>query len=84
MDALRFASIILTLATRYQFSVTSWGRSVERNASTGGHVNSRHLSWEAVDVVLDKDKDRESFISSAQRLSLKVVEEKECIHLQTP
>jgi len=84
MDAVEFAAVVLTLRTRFPFSVTSWGRTEARNKAVGGHPNSRHLTFEAVDVVLDDPKQKTECIAVAQRLGLKIADESNCLHLQTP
>ena len=45
-----FAVSLLAYCAATQASVTSWGRSPERNARVGGHVNSLHQVWLAADV----------------------------------
>ena len=84
MDAIDFALTILTLRSRFAFSVTSWGRTEAHNKAVGGHANSRHLTFEAADVVLDDPTQLSDCISVAQRLGLKVANEPHCLHLQTP
>lgn len=84
MDAVSFATLVLTLRTRFPFSITSWGRTEKHNKDVGGHVNSRHLTFEAVDTVLDDPKQKAEMIAVAQRLGLKTVDESECLHLQSP
>jgi hypothetical protein len=84
MNALEFATIILTLAVRYRFSVTSWGRTVKHNKDVGGDKNSRHLLFCAVDCVLDSGEDEALFLADVKRLGLKFLPEGDHIHLQTP
>lgn len=84
MSAQEFAQRILTLALRFRFSVTSWGRTPGRNKRVGGDVNSRHLSWQAVDVVLDVASNRKRFHAECRRIGLIPVDEGDHIHVQTP
>ena len=72
----------LALAVKYHFSITSSLRSVARNKRVGGHRNSRHLMFLADDCVLDDKKDIRSFVKDAKRLGLKVLIEKDHVHLQ--
>lgn len=77
----------LCLAARYQFSTGSGRRTVKRNNSphVKGHKNSRHLlGFVADDCYLDFNSDQAFFIADAKRLGLKVVIEKDHIHIQTP
>ena len=84
MSAQEFAQRILTLATRFRFSVTSWGRTPKRNENKGGHPNSRHQSWQAADVVLDDSEDLNAFEAECRRIGLIPVDESDHIHVQTP
>lgn len=84
MSAQEFAQRILTLATRWRFSVTSWGRTPTRNKRKGGHPNSRHQTWQAVDIVLDKAAEKKAFRTECRRIGLIPVSEGDHIHVQTP
>jgi len=79
-----FVQAVLTLRLRFEFSVTSWGRTDKHNLVVGGKVGSRHLTWQAVDIRLDNGTDKATFRSAAERLGLKVVDEPDHLHLQTP
>lgn len=81
---MRFTDKILTLAVRFDFSVTSWIRSPERNATVGGVADSRHLYGLAVDVVLDRGADRPAFEAAAKTLGLQVIFEEDHLHVQEP
>ncbi len=82
MDAVVFSTKIVTLSIRHRMSVTSWIRSVSRNARVGGAANSRHMLGLAVDIVLDRDQDLEMFLSDCRRLGLRAIDEGDHIHVQ--
>lgn len=77
-----FALAVATLAVEFDLSVTSWYRSHKRNKSVGGVENSLHLCGLAVDIVLDNDSDKESFIKRAQRFGLRIIDEGHHLHIQ--
>lgn len=66
----------------YPGSITSGRRSRLRNAEVGGHPRSLHLCGLAFDVVLDDHSDSAGFAIMCERLGLKVVLEKDHIHVQ--
>ncbi len=82
-DAVYFATLILTLALRFDFYITSWGRSLKHNKSVGGKDNSRHLFWTAVDCVLDDPSEAELFHAECKRMGLTSLDEGDHIHIQT-
>ena len=45
-----FAASVIAFCAWSRGSVTSWGRSPERNAAVGGHVHSLHLTFLAADI----------------------------------
>lgn len=55
------------------FSVTSWGRTAQRNKAVGGVANSWHLDYMAVDVVLDDVSDLNRLRQYCAALSLEVI-----------
>ncbi|MCH8134709.1 MAG: hypothetical protein IIB77_01875 [Proteobacteria bacterium] len=83
-SALNFVSMILTLALRHQFSISSWGRTVAHNRAVEGHENSRHLLWQAVDCTLDDMGGYDAFYADAIRMGLVVVREGDHVHVQMP
>lgn len=83
MDALDFARTMILICPRFGASVKEWGRSPIRNRNAGGPNDSRHLAWEACDVVLDDPKDKQSFMKECLRFGLKVIDEEEHLHVQT-
>ena len=84
MSVQDFTLAILSLASRFRFSVTSWGRSEQHNTAVGGVVDSTHLYWLAVDVVLDSDLDTIAFCEAARRLGLVCLSEPGHLHVQIP
>lgn len=53
MDVRDFAAAIRAYRITFAGSITSWGRTVERNSTVGGVANSAHLTDLAVDMVYD-------------------------------
>jgi hypothetical protein len=53
MDVETFARGVRAYRLTFSGSITSWGRTVERNAAVGGVANSAHLADLAVDIVYD-------------------------------
>jgi len=80
---LNFAADVLFLAELYPFSVTSWGRTVERNKAVGGARRSRHIDFAAVDFVLDAGAShRDALIAMARKLGCRVIPENDHIHIE--
>jgi len=79
-----FTIAVLGLAARFRFSITSWGRSVAHNAAVGGHPDSMHLYFLAVDCELDDPLDEPAFVQTAERLGLQVIREPRHLHVQIP
>lgn len=82
MDAAKFAATIITLKTRFRFSVTSWFRTDSRNSAVGGQPNSTHLYGLGIDVILDDLSDLVDFRTAAARFDLSVLDERDHLHLQ--
>ena len=53
MNVGEFTQNVVTLALKYNLSITSWGRTRARNTLVGGVANSYHLIWLGVDLVFD-------------------------------
>ena len=82
MGPLDFHVLLMALDAHYPFSVTGGKRTAKRNKKVGGHPDSRHLQWMAVDVVLDNLGDQWKFVDECLRQSLQVEIEKDHIHVQ--
>lgn len=64
------------------FSVTSWYRSVKRNAKVGGHPQSKHLVGLGLDIVLDDPKDKPTIIKMLNAFGLSALDEGDHLHIQ--
>ena len=87
---MEFVCSIYELWDEFGFSVTSWFRSVKRNASVGGEDTSKHLRGLAVDVVpddIDDESKYQALKEKAMSKALIVVDERKTakphIHIQT-
>ena len=49
-DAIRFAALVVPVLRECDGWVYSWGRSDERNRDVGGHPESRHIDFCAIDA----------------------------------
>lgn len=58
----------------YNGSITSWGRTVERNRNKGGHRHSWHLDWLAFDVAIDDKNNRILFKTELKEKGKRVLE----------
>ena len=63
-------------------SVTSWGRTVQRNKRVGGVPRSWHLQFQAVDVAYDKRPTLAEAQEKAKAQGLLVIREKDHDHVQ--
>lgn len=82
MDVATFAAAVITLKTRFRFSVTSWFRTDSHNHAVGGQPNSTHLYGLGVDVILDDPADKPDFTAAASRFDITVLDEKDHLHCQ--
>ena len=82
MTASQFAECILTLALRFSFSVTSWGRSLRYNQEVDGVASSFHLDFRSVDILLDPLAHKDGFILRAEQMGLLVLDEGDHLHVQ--
>ena len=81
---LDFVLTVRVICQIYDGSVTSLGRTDERNLAVGGHSNSRHR-WarnaSAIDVVFDSPEGFDKAAAAAQKCGLKVVKYVERLQL---
>ena len=78
-----FIQKVFALCIEFDGSVTSWGRTPERNRLVGGHLASFHKNWLAIDVILDDmgDNNVRHFIEKAVRMGIRAIDEREKGHL---
>ena len=84
MTPSEFADALRGYCAATRGSVTSWGRSPERNEQVGGHVRSKHMVWLAGDVGYSPNP-RPSLAAArhaAKQLGLKLLRESDHDHLQ--
>jgi len=80
----QFAECLIAYCAWAGGSVTSWGRSPERNEAVGGHADSSHLVWLGADIGYwpNPEPDLEIAQRRARRLGMKLVRESDHDHLQ--
>lgn len=81
-----FAETMLRLRLQFKFSCSSWGRTPAHNKAVGGVPNSHHLTWTAMDCVLDDPiHDSVKFVEAAHAAGLQAdCSDKDHIHLEVP
>lgn len=77
-----FASALVAYCYSTNASVTSWGRTKQRNQSVGGHPASWHRSFLGADVVYDEPVPKAEARLMASRHGLRLVREGDHDHLQ--
>lgn len=85
MDVLTVVGFVMRvygLAVVVPGSVTSWGRSLKRNAAVGGDPFSGHLFWLGVDYVADDPRQLERARTYCRLVGLVLVVEKDHWHLE--
>ena len=84
MTPLEFAERMMAYCAWSRGSVTSWGRSPERNATVGGHPHSYHQVWLGMDVgyAPNPKPPLAAARRRAQQLKLKLVREGDHDHFQ--
>ena len=82
MTANAFAELLRAYCLSVGASVTSWGRTLRRNAEVGGVPHSPHLSWVGADVVYDAPIPIEQREAFAEALGLRLIAEADHDHLQ--
>jgi len=79
---LDFAGRLLAIRRHTAVSVTSWGRTLRRNALVGGIDHSLHLDWLAADLVPDDPAQSQAVAELARRNGLQAVVEADHIHVE--
>jgi len=84
MTPLEFAEALMAYCAWSRGSVTSWGRSPERNAQVGGHPYSLHQIWLGADVGYHPNPKPAEDVARrmASRLGIRLVREGDHDHLQ--
>ena len=82
MTVAEFATRLELMRKNFEFSVTSWFRSVKRNAKVGGHPNSKHLIGLGADIIPDNFTILSKFRSFAALHDISVLDEGDHWHLQ--
>lgn len=83
-----FVRKIFVLGDEFDFSITSWKRTLKRNTMVGSKFpgTSKHLTWLAVDIVLDDITKKDAFLKKVKELGLHYLDEylsgKMHIHIQ--
>lgn len=78
-----FYVLIFALCKIFGGSTTSGIRSVKRNASVGGVIDSKHLTGFGVDIVLDDPKSAPAFKAAVRAVGLAWLDEGDHFHVQT-
>ena len=79
---LDFVSRVLEVRLKWDFSVTSWGRTPARNALVKGVAGSLHMMWTGIDIVLDVQEKRFEFEKDCTSVGLRAIYEEDHYHLQ--
>ena len=82
MDVIGFIMPVITLRAKYQFSVSSWGRTVKHNKEVGGVEGSDHLLWLGLDAILEPLEKNLDFEKDCSRLGLFALFQKDHYHLR--
>lgn len=77
-----FAVAVYRYCRAVSGSVTSWLRSVPRNAAVGGKPNSAHLAGLGADVVVESRMSTDDRHRLAAELGLRLIVESDHDHLQ--
>jgi hypothetical protein len=81
-QVLDFVKRVLRIRLKWDFSVTSWGRTSKRNTFIHGVPGSLHMVWGAVDVVLDDQQKNVEFEKDCSAVGLQAIYEQDHYHLQ--
>lgn len=77
-----FAIAILLLVGQVDFSVTSWIRTEKRNHMVGGVETSKHLTGQAVDIVLDDWADLDKLLKLLDKTCLFIGIQQYHLHIE--
>lgn len=66
---------IAYLTGKFEGSVTSGHRTLQRNRAVGGAADSQHLGYRAADIVLDNWMEKDALIAEAKKAGLAVFDE---------
>jgi hypothetical protein len=81
-EVLDFAKRVLHVRMKWDFSVTSWGRTPKRNVFVKGVTGSLHMMWTGMDVVLDDQLKNVDFEKDCASVGLQAIYEQDHYHLQ--
>jgi len=79
---MKFIESILLLRCRWDFSVTSWGRTEKHNKDVGGVPGSYHLLWLGLDIEFDENNKNVDFEKDCSLVGLVALWEGDHYHLQ--
>lgn len=82
MNPIDFAMACMLVCLKWRGSVTSWGRTEERNVFVGGQPGSLHLNWLGMDIVLDEPGKNTEFERDCAALGVSGLYEEDHYHLQ--
>lgn len=82
MTRQEFAEALYLYSTHFNASVTSYGRTLKRNTSVGGHPHSKHMTWLGADVIYDVKPTLSERRAKAKELAIRLVPEPDHDHLQ--
>ena len=77
-----FVRRVLDVRLKWDFSVTSWGRTPAHNKAVGGVEGSLHMMWTGLDVVLEIAGKNLDFEKDFASCGLQAIYEQDHYHLQ--
>lgn len=81
-QVLEFIKRVLHVRLKWDFSVTSWGRTPSHNTFVKGVPGSFHMMWTGMDVVLDVQQKSVDFEKDCSSAGLQAIYEQDHYHLQ--
>jgi len=79
---LDFVKRVLHVRLKWDFSVTSWGRTPARNTFVKGVAGSLHMMWTGMDIMLDGQQKNVDFEKDCSSAGLQAIYEQDHYHLQ--